>query len=113
MIMKENCKSTIIDSIKGIAIILMVIGHSDAPFTNWIYLFHMAVFFIASGYCWNDKHSESIQDVKRYVIKKIKNLYCPCVLVNGTFLLFNNLFIKCGIYSASPDFIKLGGVMQR
>lgn len=109
MIMEENSKSAIIDSIKGVAIILMVIGHSDAPFTNWIYLFHMAVFFIASGYCWNDKHSEPIQNVKKYVIKKIKNLYCPCVLVNGTYLLFNNLFVKYGIYSASPEFIKLGG----
>lgn len=43
----------VIDVIKGYGICLMVCGHSGAPFTNWIYLFHMALFFIASGYLWN------------------------------------------------------------
>lgn len=39
----------VIDVIKGYGICLMVCGHSGVPFTNWIYLFHMALFFIASG----------------------------------------------------------------
>lgn len=36
----------VIDVIKGYGICLMVCGHSGAPFTDWIYLFHMALFFI-------------------------------------------------------------------
>lgn len=35
----------VIDVIKGYGICLMVCGHSSAPFKNWIYLFHMALFF--------------------------------------------------------------------
>ena len=31
----------VIDAIKGYGICLMVCGHSGAPFTNWIYLFHI------------------------------------------------------------------------
>lgn len=35
-----------IEGIKGMAIILMVMGHCGFPFARLIYLFHMAVFFI-------------------------------------------------------------------
>ena len=47
----------VIDVIKGYGICLMVCGHSGAPFTDWIYLFHMALFFIASGYLWNERNA--------------------------------------------------------
>ncbi|WP_312094096.1 acyltransferase family protein [Aminipila sp.] len=42
-----------IDIYKGIAIILMVIGHSTGIFNNYIYQFHMAAFFFISGYSSN------------------------------------------------------------
>lgn len=46
-----------IDFIKGICIFLMVLGHTRSPFTSFIYLFHMAVFFMVTGYLWNgDKY---------------------------------------------------------
>ena len=40
-----------LDIAKGIAIILMVIGHTSIPniASNFIYAFHMPLFFIASG----------------------------------------------------------------
>lgn len=33
-----------IDIIKGIGILCVVIGHAHAPFSSFIYLFHMAIF---------------------------------------------------------------------
>lgn len=44
-----------IDIVKGIGIILMVIGHADAPrlLKIWIYGFHMPLFFIIAGYTFN------------------------------------------------------------
>lgn len=44
-----------IDIAKGIGIILMVVGHADAPalLKNWIYGFHMPLFFIIAGYTFN------------------------------------------------------------
>lgn len=46
---------TYIDIAKGIGIILMVVGHSSAPknITHCIYIFHMPLFFIISGYLFN------------------------------------------------------------
>lgn len=57
---RDNC----VDIVKGIAIIFMVLGHigiSD-DITRFIYLFHMAVFFMASGYCYSEKYSQSVRD---------------------------------------------------
>ena len=63
-----------IDIIKGIGIILMVGGHCGMPFTHFIYLFHMAIFFMASGYCFNASNSETMQDVLSFVKRKFKGL---------------------------------------
>lgn len=42
-----------LDIAKGITIILMVLGHSSIPkpISNWIWSFHMPLFFFASGIC--------------------------------------------------------------
>lgn len=49
-----------LDIAKGIAIFLMVIGHTSIPnvVSNFIYAFHMPLFFIASGLTSNyGKHT--------------------------------------------------------
>ena len=55
---------------KGIGIILMVIGHIfvcyDYKFVhNFIYAFHMPLFFIISGYCFSERH---LDNFGRYVV---------------------------------------------
>lgn len=95
----SNMRITEIDVIKGIGIILMVVGHSGSPITKWIYLFHMAVFFVASGFCWNEIHATSILNVGNYIKKKICSLYIPYVMVNAVYIFLNNFFVKIGIYS--------------
>ena len=75
-----------IDIIKGIGIILMVGGHCGMPFTHFIYLFHMAIFFMASGYCFNASNSETMQDVLSFVKRKFKGLWFPYVLWTAVFV---------------------------
>lgn len=87
----------------------MVLGHSGFPFTHFIYLFHMAIFFIASGYCWDCKNSETVSSVFKYTVRKIRTLYIPYVVCNGIFLILNNLFIRIGIYTTDPYFLELVG----
>ena len=41
-------RDPVIDSMRGIGIVLMVLGHSGFPGTDFIYLFHMALFFMLS-----------------------------------------------------------------
>ena len=46
-------RDPVIDSMRGIGIVLMVLGHSGFPGTDFIYLFHMALFFMLSGWLFS------------------------------------------------------------
>lgn len=41
-----------VDIAKGLGIILMVMGHAGMPHSSIIFRFHMALFFILSGWCF-------------------------------------------------------------
>lgn len=96
--MKKD-RNASIDIVKGIAIILMVAGHAYVPFIHFIYLFHMAAFFIASGYCYNEKNPAAAGDLFHYILKRIKGLYLPYVVWNSIFSILHNFFIRINFYS--------------
>lgn len=81
---------------KGIAIILMVIGHAEAPnlLNKFIYTFHMPLFFMAAGYFFSRKY---LSDPWTFISKRIKGLYFPFVKWSLIFLLLHNVFFHFGI----------------
>lgn len=83
----------------------MVAGHSGTPFTKFIYLFHMAIFFMASGFFYKSKLSDSINGVIVSIIKKFKQLWFPFFIWNTIFTLFNNIFIRINIYTDNPKLL--------
>lgn len=89
-------RDSVISITKGIAIILMVIGHAEAPelLTNFIYTFHMPLFFIAAGYFFNRKY---LSDPWTFISKRIKGLYFPFVKWSMIFLLLHNVWFNFGI----------------
>lgn len=96
-----------IDLMKAIAIILMVMGHCGSPITKWFYLFHMALFFMISGYLWNERHASDKKYVWKYIKSKLKRLYIPYVLCNSIYWILNNSFIRLGIYTDDVRFYEL------
>ena len=61
-----------VDSLKGFAIILVVLGHISSPLSRLIYSFHMPLFFIVSGFFLNPTN-----ELKREIIKSFKRLFKP------------------------------------
>ena len=96
-----------IDIIKAIAIIFMVAGHSGVEY-SFVALFHMAVFFIASGFFVKETSSDSIKNVLDYVIKKIKKLWLPYFIWNSMFILLNNFFIFINVYTDNSNLLTFG-----
>lgn len=94
--------------VKGIAIILMVIGHAEAQgfITNFIYLFHMPVFFIAAGYFFKEAN---LSDPYGYVKRRAKGLYLPFVKWALFFLVIHNFMFTIGILNEEYGNIQ-GGV---
>lgn len=91
-----------VDIIKALGIICVVAGHSDAPFNHFVYLFHMAIFFIASGFVFKSNSSDSIRDVFKAILSKIKRLWVPYFVWNMLFVLLHNLFITVNVYTDDP-----------
>lgn len=104
--MRENT----IDIIKAFGIILMVNGHAGVPIVRWIYLFHMALFFLVTGYCMKDKYSNTKEDLILFIKRKIKSLYVPCVMFNVFLTLFHNVFVKIYILNENLYNIKQLGL---
>ena len=79
-----------ISIVKGIGIILMVVGHAEAPWfiTNFIYTFHMPLFFIAAGYFFSRKY---LSDPWTFISRRVKGLYVPFVTWAVIFLLLYKL----------------------
>lgn len=76
-----------IDICKAIAIFFMVLGHVGGltKFVNcFIHCFHMPLFFILSGYCFNFKKYNVISE---FIKKRFKTLIIP-YLVFGALLFF-------------------------
>ena len=65
-----------LDYSKGIAIILVVLGHicSKGNIKTYIYSFHMPLFFIISGYLFN---YSNVKSFKEFINKKIKAYLIP------------------------------------
>ena len=89
-------RNTSISIAKGIAIILMVAGHTECPGTlmSLIYIFHMPLFFITAGYFFSRRNVEQPWD---YCCKRFKGLYVPFVKWSLFFLLIHNVMFQVGI----------------
>lgn len=99
-VLMDNSKRDVsIDICKGIGIMLMVLGHSGSPkiVHDFIYMFHMPLFFFVSGYCFDEKY---LNIPFAFVKKKIKGLWWPYVKYSILFLLLHNLFCYLNIYSS-------------
>ncbi len=84
---------------KALGIILMVMGHSGCPtiINNFLYLFHMPLFFFFSGYFFKKTNNKS--SYINFCTKKIKGLYIPYLKWSIGFLILHNLFYQINIYS--------------
>ncbi len=104
--MKKQNRLIEIDVLKGLAIILVVLGHSGVPITRFLYLFHVAVFIISSGFFYRDTTSDSIGNLQCFILRKIKQLWLPYFIWNTIFVLLNNIFIKINIYTDNAEVLQ-------
>ena len=95
---------------KAIGIILMVVGHSGCPSVigNFIYLFHMPLFFVCSGYFYREIADKV--SLLHFYKKRIKGLYLPYLKWSILFLLLHNVFrnfnITGSVFYQTHDYIR-------
>ena len=88
---------------KGIAIILMVLGHAQCPelFNKYFSMMLMPLFFFMSGYCFKIKY---LDDKREYLGKRVRSIYWPYLKWSLFFLLIHNVCFLLNIYSDEYGF---------
>lgn len=79
-----------IDNMKAIGIMLVIIGHNNSKLINYIYAFHMPLFFFISGVLFGEKKTKNF---KEYFIHKFKTIMIPYISFSIV-LFFNWVFIR-------------------
>lgn len=99
-----------IDIFKGIAILLMVIGHAASPFNGYIYLFHMGAFLFISGY--TSKLNKVSLDI--LFLKKILGLLLPYYSLSIISIFLLALLHSLGIYDNlfGNNYIEIKGAIK-
>lgn len=94
-----------LDIAKGMAIILMVLGHTSIPssISNFIWAFHMPLFFIASGFTTNWERYK----VGYFAIHKAKTILLPFLIYSVILLLLSQASSERVLLS---DFLKQGWI---
>lgn len=97
--MQQTTRNLALDAIKGLCIILMVVGHSGAPYAleKMISSFHMPAFFIISGFLFKEKY---MTEVLVFIKRKMKTIWWPYVFWTIIFLLLHNFFADLGLYDS-------------
>ncbi len=95
---------------KALAIILVVVSHAGAPtfVNNFIFQFHVPVFFICAGYFFSTRY---LDDPATFVKHRFKRLYWPFVKWSLLFLVLHNLFFPLGLLSEQYGNVA-GGVLH-
>ena len=80
-----------VDIAKGVAIVLVCLGHRDVPgsMRAWIYSFHLPFFFFLAGYTTK---FESYVSFRSYAIRKVQVLLFPYFLFGLAVAAFDILF---------------------
>jgi len=100
--MSEKLKVSNVDIVKGIGIILVMIGHSgmflpikDLNFLNvFIYSFHMPLFFIAGGFFLKDKIN---------FIKSLNRLLKPFLIASFFYVFIASILVQLPTYFRSME----------
>ena len=121
-----NQRNDLIDSVKGIGMISVIIGHSlvTLPISHlklgiFVYLYHIMLFFFVAGFLYDGNKYNHFKSAHIYIGKRFYGIFKPYVLYNTGFVLLHNLLssfwlINAGAYSVNECIIWLvsGAILQ-
>lgn len=85
-----------VDALKGIGIVIIVMGHMDYSalgngFISYLYSFNVALFFVIAGYTWRAKPGQSLW---QNVLVKFRTVYVPYLVLFVIALLYGHLVVR-------------------
>ncbi len=94
-----------IDIAKGILILLVVVGHSGAPFSRYIFWFHMPAFFVLSGFLF--RKYGTLHGARIDLLRKAKKFFLLYISYFLLLTLLRPLFADASPFSFQKTVQKL------
>lgn len=88
---------------------MMTLGHCHAPCRFTFSLFHVAIFFIASGFFMRESNSDDLRSTAKYTFKKFRSLWLPYFLCIAILSATHNLQLKIGLLTTDQRVLELTG----
>lgn len=87
----SNKRVEILDMLKGLGILLMVIGHLEYGDTlnQYIYSFHMPLFYIVSGYLFKQGPS-LVSDINKNFVRSFRPYIISVLVFSSAFILYQH-----------------------
>lgn len=107
--MITNSRNTNLDVLKGIGVFFVLFGHviHIGPLREYIWGFHMPLFFFVSGLLFNPtKYS----NFRKFLLSKLKSIYIPYILffcITFLYWLVIERKVRGGEYSVAHQFVGL------
>lgn len=108
--MESSNRDSFGDVLKGIGIIMIVMGHSWLPTVPYVYTSHLALFFLVMGLHFSEK--KYCKTPLLMFSNRLTTLWPQYVIYTSLFVILRNLFLDIGFYSTSIQRYTLGGVIQ-
>lgn len=86
-----------VDVVRGMAMVLVVLGHTLMPAMPYLYMFHVALFFFVSGYLFRWEHAQAPVS---FFLRRLRRLWVPYALYAAAAVLLHNAFFAGGVYQA-------------
>ncbi|MEI6533497.1 MAG: acyltransferase family protein, partial [Candidatus Roizmanbacteria bacterium] len=100
IIKNESLRYNFVDILKGILIIMVVIGHSNAPYRGFLFWFHMPAFFMVSGFL---NKEITVKDFYSKIFQKIQYFFIPYF---SYYLLIIFLIFGLGLHQVNLDWLQ-------
>lgn len=108
--MEIKKKDSFGDVLKGIGIVMVVMGHSWLPTVPFVYTCHLAIFFLVMGMHFSEKKYSKAPLLM--FSNRMTSLWPQFVFFTSLFVIFRNLFIDTGFYSITIPRYNLGIAFQ-
>lgn len=99
--MEQSKRNDYIDVLKGIGIISVVYYHCNLWGGYIVSCFMLALFFFVSGYLYKER------SFREFIVKKIKSLYLPFVVIELFYLIIRNFLFSINVYNQNSGMMPL------
>lgn len=99
------------NTVKGVGIFFIVLGHCCLPIMNYVYAFHVPLFFFVSGYLYSEKKygDKPFDNFKR----RMQSNWPKYIIIYIIYICLHNIFYNYQLLNVEASTYALGDIIEQ